>query len=240
MIHQFPRFFFLLTVVLFIGTVATLQQLHSTVTGVSDKLWILLGLELGCFLCICLCAFRETYLLHGKILRQNAMLKQQALHDYLTGCYNRRALFELLAEMELSGNVDSPLGCLMIDIDHFKSINDTFGHAQGDLILIKIVDIMQANLSSSEYLARYGGEEFCVLLPGSSLNQTIKTGQKLSKAVAQQRFIIENRQNPIQITVSIGATCSEASSTVSADKLIISADAALYRAKNAGRNRVSE
>lgn len=242
MIYRFPKIFLLFTAFLSVGTVATLQRIDAHSSGITRNMWILLGLELGTLLCICLCSLRETYLLQRKIRFQNDQLKRQALHDYLTGCYNRRALFSLLGEMELSGNENIPLGCLMIDIDYFKRINDTFGHVQGDKILKDIVKFMQSVLGETGYLARYGGDEFCVLLPRSDKSKTLKIAQRLRKSVEDAVFTTDSgdeNPSPVKITLSIGVTTVN-SLTATIDEIIAAVDDALYKSKQAGRNRISE
>ena len=189
MIHKFPRFVLALTTVLFIGTVATLRHLQTKTIGVEQDLWILLGIELGCFLCICLCAFRETALLHNKITRQNKALEQMVRHDDLTHCLNRRALFEILHGWERSQAESNQqelvsIACLMIDIDHFKRVNDEFGHASGDAILKKIVEILDRQLQGiGAPLTRYGGEEFCIVLTGYSMEESQTVADRLRLAI---------------------------------------------------------
>ena len=242
MINRFPRIFLLLTAVLFIGTVATLKNIGAlTADRVSQNLWILLGCELGALLCICLCALREAYLLRRKVLVQNEQLKRQALHDHLTQCYNRRALFSLLGEMELSGSDDWPLGFLMIDVDNFKRINDNFGHVAGDVVLQNVAVVLRAFVGEKGYVARYGGDEFCVLLPKTLSEQTFAIGETLRQAIesSPQRAIPPDSSVPVamKVTLSIGAICAENRKTT-IDQILTAADAAMYQAKQAGKNRV--
>lgn len=184
MIHKFPRFVLLVITILFIGTIGTLRHLHATSVGVSQNLWILLGIEMGFFLSICLCAFRETALLHRKILRQNEMLQHMAHHDDLTHCLNRRALFEILHDWENKQEESPVISCLMIDIDHFKQVNDQFGHANGDAILKQVVEILDQQLQGiAAPLTRYGGEEFCVVLQGYSVEEAQIIAERLRSAI---------------------------------------------------------
>lgn len=243
MINRFPRIFLLLTAVLFIGTVATLKNIGAlTADRVSQNIWILLGCELGALLCICLCALREAYLLRRKVLVQNEQLKRQALHDHLTQCYNRRALFSLLGEMELSGADDWPLGFLMIDVDNFKRINDNFGHAAGDVVLQNVAVVLRAFVGEKGYVARYGGDEFCVLLPKTLSEQTFAIGETLRQAIEVQPQSVTmpddlSVPDDLNVTLSIGAICAENRKTT-IDQILTAADAAMYQAKQAGKNRV--
>ena len=214
MINRFPKLFLLFTAVLFIGTVATLKNIGAlTADRVSQNVWILLGCELGALLCICLCALREAHLLRRKVLVQNEQLKRQALHDHLTQCYNRRALFSLLGEMELSGSDDWPLGFLMIDVDNFKRINDNFGHAAGDAVLQNVAELLRSAV-------------------GETLRQTIESHPLNVKT--------PNSSVPVglNVTLSIGAICAENRETT-IDQILTAADAAMYQAKQAGKNRVN-
>ena len=243
MINRFPKLFLLFTAVLFIGTVATLKNIGAlTADRVSQNVWILLGCELGALLCICLCALREAHLLRRKVLVQNEQLKRQALHDHLTQCYNRRALFSLLGEMELSGSDDWPLGFLMIDIDNFKRINDNYGHAAGDAVLQNVAELLRSAVGETGYLARYGGDEFCVLLPRTSREQTAAMGETLRRAIecSPQRVTMPDDLSvldDLNVTLSIGAICAENRETT-IDQILTAADAAMYQAKQAGKNRV--
>ncbi|MBQ6614788.1 MAG: GGDEF domain-containing protein [Thermoguttaceae bacterium] len=242
MINRFPKLFLLLTAVLFIGTVATLKNIGAlTADRVSQNIWILLGCELGALLCICLCALREAYLLRRKVLVQNEQLRRQALHDHLTQCYNRRALFSLLGEMELSGADDWPLGFLMIDVDNFKAINDNFGHAAGDVVLQNVAELLLSAVGEKGYLARYGGDEFCVLLPKTSREQTAAMGETLRQAIESHPLNVKTPDSSVpvgmNVTLSIGAICAENRKTT-IDQILTAADAAMYQAKQAGKNRV--
>ncbi|MEW5725792.1 MAG: diguanylate cyclase [Thermodesulfobacteriota bacterium] len=166
----------------------------------------------------------------------NKRLAKLAVTDELTGLYNRRHFYNNLeAEFSRAARYNNPLSLLMIDLDHFKSVNDRFGHHCGDLALQTVAGFLTRNTRHSDLVARFGGEEFTVLLPETD-------GPTAWRVAENLRRKIEETQNQCQsevfkITVSVGvASFSEA--TESAERLLQAADEALYRAKRAGRNRV--
>ncbi|SHJ36722.1 diguanylate cyclase [Parasporobacterium paucivorans] len=153
-------------------------------------------------------------------------------HDYLTGCYNR-AFFEKRAEEELerSTRYHKPISFLMLDLDFFKKINDTYGHIAGDGVLKKFAETINAILRSSDIFARFGGEEFIVLIPETTIDGAVNVAEKICSA-------IENTVQPMneKITVSIGVV--ERNADESLDDLYRRVDQQLYQAKASGRNRV--
>lgn len=231
MINRFPKLFLLLTSVLFIGTVATLKSIGALIADrVSQNLWILLGCELGALLCICLCALWEAHLLRRKVLVQNEQLKRQTLHDYLTQCYNRRALMNALHDWKRS-NVNEEAGILMIDVDDFKQINDNFGHAVGDAVLQDLADILRKLLGNNGFVARYGGDEFCVFVQHASIDNILALGEQMRHVVETHSFT-----SSVNVTLSSGAVIVNRS--LSVDKALCLADAAMYEAKKRGKNQL--
>ena len=155
----------------------------------------------------------------------------QAEHDALTGALNKAAIGVALARTLELGNC-----CLMVvDIDHFKRVNDTHGHLAGDQVLKGVAERLQANLSDSDLLGRFGGEEFFVLGGQDSLRLAQVQAERLRAAVAEEVFDRGDGQT-LAVTISVGLACSQ--SGESADDLVRRADAALYQAKQGGRNRV--
>lgn len=169
-----------------------------------------------------------------KLKAANARLRELIRTDALTGIQNRRAFDENLRQAwNLSARIGQPLSVLMIDIDHFKAINDEDGHDAGDEALKSIAHALQANVRATDLVFRYGGEEFAVLLPATQLDAALLVAEKLRRAVA------ERSHNGRAITVSIGLATDVAHTPgLTEARLVQVADAALYRAKNAGRNRV--
>jgi diguanylate cyclase (GGDEF)-like protein len=158
--------------------------------------------------------------------------EQLSITDPLTGLLNRRYLEERLAEeLSRSQRHGYPMSFLMIDVDSFKSYNDTFGHTEGDKALQLVGQNLKATLRGADVAARFGGEEFSILLPQTTLNEALTIAERIRQRVESARF--PNRQ----VTVSIGiATCSKELNETS--ELIAAADKALYEAKNKGRNNV--
>jgi diguanylate cyclase (GGDEF)-like protein len=170
----------------------------------------------------------------------NAFLYEDAarlsITDGLTGLWNRRH-FELMAAQELarSRRFGEPLSILMIDIDHFKSVNDQFGHQAGDAVLIEVASRLTYMVREVDLMARYGGEEFGTLLPKTDLKGASVLADRIRTAIADEPFEVDGRE--LEVTVSIGAAVHPGhGDTLVA--LLATADVALYRAKAAGRNRV--
>ncbi len=158
-----------------------------------------------------------------------------ALKDSLTGAYNRRYLdTHLAAQMTSSTGVVKPTCVVMLDIDHFKQINDTHGHAAGDDVLRQLVPLVSASVRDFDTVARYGGEEFVVVLSGTTLEVGYKVAERLRARVASEPF--QSGDLNIDVTISVGV--AEGRWGEEATDLLMRADGALYRAKKEGRNRV--
>jgi two-component system, cell cycle response regulator len=161
-----------------------------------------------------------------------------ALTDELTGLYNRRYLFAHLDELMARVNGDgAAVALLMFDIDHFKRVNDTHGHAAGDDVLRQIAIRTMDSVRSVDLVARVGGEEFAVVMPDTGLAVATAVAERLRLAVAGEPFLLSPNGERLPVTVSIGATTTIAGGDVR-DRLLKRADDALYEAKSAGRNRV--
>ena len=163
-------------------------------------------------------------------------LHSQATLDPLTNVFNRRALTNL-AERDIarSNRRGSPISVLMIDADHFKNINDTFGHSVGDLVLKAIAVKVQTSLRTEDVLARLGGEEFLVMLPDTSLKHACEVAERIRASISN--IILPELPDGRRFTVSIGAAERQGIQQ-SFDELVEKADQALYQAKNNGRNQV--
>lgn len=164
-------------------------------------------------------------------------LERQARIDMLTGLNNRRHFFEL-AEHELARarRHDQPLAVLMLDVDHFKRVNDTYGHHVGDMVLRKMSEVCIQTLRENDILGRMGGEEFAILFPETGRLQALETAERLRQAVANTEVQITQGKS-VHFAVSIGVAFF-AAADVNVDAILKRADAALYEAKNTGRNRV--
>lgn len=167
----------------------------------------------------------------AKLAELNKQLEALAATDSLTGIANRRALVARLEhEVQRSRRSGDPLSILLLDVDNFKTFNDTFGHPEGDVVLVRVAEILSEGVRDTDLLARYGGEEFAVVLPDSDSETAAAAAERL-------RAAIETAQWPKrEITASFGV--ASLSEEMESGSLIAAADQALYMAKRLGRNRV--
>ncbi|CAG0973859.1 putative diguanylate cyclase DgcC [Anaerolineales bacterium] len=171
--------------------------------------------------------------------RAEANLELLARTDALTGINNRRHLFELAVhEFEVARRYGHPLSVIMLDLDHFKDVNDTFGHAVGDQILQNVTQVARSQLRDVDLIGRYGGEEFVIILPVTSARQASLVAERIRGGVENLR--IETDKGPASVTLSLGiAEMFHAPQDGSVDDMIRRADEALYAAKKAGRNCIA-
>lgn len=163
--------------------------------------------------------------------------KEESMRDGLTGVYNRRAFDERIKALLDQNRVQrGGFSILLLDIDDFKFINDTYGHPIGDRVILALTNVCRQMIRSDDFLARYGGEEFVILLPGASRRNAAKKARQLCEAIAQTRYTLDDDDGPtLSITVSIGVTARERRDDVEA--LTARVDKALYQAKTEGKNR---
>ena len=203
-------------------------------------------LSLGILTFILVLVFGLSYLLIRKgtkdVKQIQEMLRKQTITDPLTGIFNKRQI-HLLAQKEFSRAArrrkrsapDGDLGFIMIDIDNFKTVNDTFGHLAGDVLLKKFAQRTSSSLRTYDSLGRFGGEEFLVLLPGTNLEQTRLVAQKICALIREKPFMLEG--TAVRVTASLGVSASDEGDSQYAE-VLKRADEALYRAKSEGRDRV--
>lgn len=175
--------------------------------------------------------------LQDELKRSNELLLELSNTDHLTGLFNRRYMMKALdKEVQRALRKGGALSLIMLDIDHFKQVNDGFGHLQGDVVLQKLALQLQKELRSYDCASRYGGEEFVAILPDSTLKEAIFVADRVRLAVQDTRFG-EPLAN-LSLTVSLGVASFSPEHSPTVDSFINLADDALYRAKANGRNRV--
>ena len=176
-------------------------------------------------------------LLHEKLSREKTRLERFAITDYLTGIYNIRYFYNRIEE-EFSRAVRYrlPLSCIMFDIDHFKKVNDNFGHRVGDIILREFAQLVKMHTRRSDVFARYGGEEFILLLPQTPVKGAVAEAERIRIAIKEHQF--DAIRKKIDIAVSIGISCRPHKKIKNYDDLINLADNAMFAAKKKGRDRI--
>jgi len=181
--------------------------------------------------------FRQSFGLALNNALAHSHLQRIAALDTLTGAYNRRfGLTRLQEEFNRAVRSDSSLGVVMMDIDHFKSINDTYGHLVGDRVLGKIADSTRRALRDGDLMIRYGGEEFLIVLPGASSADSVKISERVRRLIDEA--VVKDGEQCISFTASFGITAFPEDDVEHELELLKHADDALYTAKHQGRNRV--
>ena len=175
--------------------------------------------------------------LQDELKKANELLKKLTNIDHLTNLFNRRYLAEILdGEFFRARRKNEELSLIIVDIDYFKHVNDTYGHQNGDVVLAAVAKLAQSQLRVYDSAARYGGEEFVLVIPGTSLDGGVMVAERLRQAVLEYCF--PSPMEDMTITVSAGVATFPSPHIDSVDSLFRQADEALYRAKQNGRNRV--
>ena len=190
------------------------------------------SIALAFLLAACLAIVLLVYRSFIASKKRNEELDYLAARDPLTNCYNRRILFEVMNRDFLDLPQIEEYCILMVDIDHFKSVNDTYGHSIGDTVLCGVAELLQANIRKSDSVARFGGEEFCIILPNTTQEQAIRIAEAIRIKVEKATF------DDIPVTCSFGVTSIKFKARTPSE-LIEQADLALYEAKSLGRNQVA-
>ncbi|MCX6067447.1 MAG: GGDEF domain-containing protein, partial [Chloroflexi bacterium] len=184
----------------------------------------------------------ELEIAHNELQKSYLREQQLARIDDLTGINNHRSLVQLAErEFDVAMRYRHPLSMMFFDIDHFKQINDTFGHLMGDQALKQMIDVVSANLRRADVIGRYGGDEFVILMPQTSAQEALPFAERIHASIATLQ--LKTDKGPLMLTISIGiaqtihATEPGAGSTDTVENLLLRADQALYAAKEAGRNR---
>ncbi len=166
-------------------------------------------------------------------------VKEESMRDGLTGVYNRRAFdhhIQTLVDQHLVNR--KSFAILLLDIDDFKRINDTYGHPVGDRVLLALAMACRQMIRSDDFLARYGGEEFAILLPGASRRNAVKKARQICKSVAKTRYSLDDNDDALTLSITVSIGVAECARQDDVDTLLAKADKALYSAKAAGKNRV--
>lgn len=175
--------------------------------------------------------------LHSQLLNAREALRDQAMRDSLTGLWNRRSVLDILSrEQARAVRQLIPVSIIMLDIDDFKRINDTYGHLAGDEVLREVARRLMSSFRPYDGLGRYGGEEFLMVLPGCDEKSLPGRTDNMRRAICDQPMNVDGV--PVTVTASFGATVFQPNSTVDCEQLIRIADDALYEAKRSGRNRI--
>ncbi len=177
--------------------------------------------------------------LESELVMARDALREQATYDALTGTYNRGAILAMMdRELSRARRDSGPTSALMCDVDHFKNVNDTFGHLVGDAVLVEVARRLREGVRQYDAVGRYGGEEFLVLLPGCTLVDAAALAERLRRSVGGRP--VETPEGKVAVTSSFGAAQFDATidAEITRDGLLKLADSCLYRAKDTGRNRV--
>jgi two-component system, cell cycle response regulator len=180
-------------------------------------------------------AGRRILELQDQLIASRDLLRFEASHDAQTGLLNHAAIVETLRKEVLRAQRErTPLGVIMIDLDHFKSVNDRYGHLAGDTVLREVSTRLQKAMRPYDSVGRFGGEEFIVVAPGCTLAKATSLAERLRQSICGQP--VQESANAIEITASLGV--SAAAEADGPDQVLRATDEALYRAKIQGRNRV--
>lgn len=179
---------------------------------------------------------RRILELQDNLIQTREELRYRATHDALTGIPNRAAILETLKhEQSRQLRAGGSYSILMVDLDHFKAINDTHGHPAGDAVLQDVARRMKSSLRDYDTVGRYGGEEFLIVIPTSDIPGTLAIAERIREVIASKP--VTTLKSNVPVTASIGIAVSQASNPLDAEMLLHLADEALYRAKDLGRNR---
>lgn len=206
----------------------------------TPEFWLsTLSLRVG----ITLLALGPLAVASNRIARIHAIerLDHTVNHDFLTGLLSRNAFFQRAQkQMEQLSQRAAPVSMLVMDLDHFKQVNDRLGHAAGDDVLRQFSHVVSSHLHTGDLFGRMGGEEFLVLLPNLPAAQTLALAEKIRLAVAAHPFAVAGQETPLTVTASMGLVhCAESPAPSEIDALIHNADVLLYQAKHNGRNRIA-
>jgi diguanylate cyclase len=233
--------FSLIAVLVFVG-IYTLQEslnLDATARTPSGELLVPRLREMQIYLGVLVAALTVAASVFSTVLaRMGERQRGLSRRESLTGCFNRRAFYELFPrEVDRARRLGQGVAIVFLDIDHFKAINDRYGHETGDRVLQQLSARLRGIIRETDLLFRWGGEEFVILMPHTGPGEAPALGERIRVGVAERAFAASDAHREVAVTVSLGVAGTAASS-IDPDALLGRADAACYRAKEAGRNRV--
>lgn len=180
--------------------------------------------------------YQQIYELNQQLTEAFVLLKEQSCRDSLTRVLHRGAIMEFLHQSFSEAiRKQSSMAVIMADLDHFKCINDTFGHLAGDEVLKQACEVIQSNLRDYDAVGRYGGEEFLIILTNTDEATAFVIAERIRHTIAEQVFLSSKKQ--CQVTISLGIACMQGAEEQSIETLLLRADSALYKAKAGGRNQ---
>lgn len=181
--------------------------------------------------------YQQVNALYEELLQAQLQLREKATHDHLTGIWNRGAIIEYLGkQIHQCDRSNDDLSVIMIDVDHFKSINDRFGHPVGDAVLKMVARGISSDLRGNDCVGRFGGEEFLVTCIGASGTAALGIAERICEVIGNMAFMFQGQ--PVSITISAGVACRDNQDREPLDSLLYRADEMLYQAKDQGRNTV--
>ncbi|HLA41103.1 MAG TPA: diguanylate cyclase, partial [Candidatus Glassbacteria bacterium] len=180
---------------------------------------------------------RRILELQEELVRSREQMQYQAGHDAMTDIWNHAAILEILqSELARSRREKVSVGILLLDLDHFKNVNDRYGHLAGDSVLREVVRRLKASLRPYDSIGRYGGEEFLIVLPSCRQENAVNQAERLRSVISNT--LLEIPEGRLVVTVSLGVSVYSENGSAEMDSLLKAADVALYRAKEGGRDRV--
>jgi diguanylate cyclase (GGDEF)-like protein len=228
---------FTANVLVFYGLFLLFRSLIAAIYPLPDDLFINTNFQVLVFLLMAFCGLLWS-VGFALMMAQRLLIETRrvAMTDYLTGILNRKAGHEALErEIERREKEAQQFSILLIDIDHFKRVNDIFGHSAGDLVLQSIADVLKSGLRKEDTLCRWGGEEFLFVLTGASQAEAFRIAERLRETIAQTRVPYKNWEISCTISLGVAGTWEQ---NLEVDELLARADRSLYEAKSSGRNRV--
>ena len=222
----------------FDGALVRIQTLREGIRGDFGSISIALGILWLLFTTMLLVSWAVIRRMVSNMLSLQKTLQWQAWFDPLTRLLNRGALFERASLLTAEyGARKEPFSVIQLDLDHFKSINDRFGHQAGDRVLGHAAGLISKSIRAQDVAGRVGGEEFCILLPGATLAEAEQVAEKMRQRIAGKEILVRKGKS-LRISASLGVSCSDESGSYAFDYLQSVADGRLYTAKRRGRNQV--